>query len=90
MYLKFSLRHNPAKGKMVPDIVNISEAKKSDRRDVDNFHYPKDTIKLSQRYKYNMIEHQIVINIMRTKMLITTEFLNLQPKLSTSNDQKYW
>jgi len=29
---------------MVPDIVNISEAKKSDRRGVDNFHYPKDTI----------------------------------------------
>jgi hypothetical protein len=29
---------------MVPDIVNISEAKKNDRRGVDNFHYPKNTI----------------------------------------------
>ena len=34
---------------MVPDIVNISEAKKSDRRGVDNFHYPKDTIVVDDR-----------------------------------------
>ena len=34
---------------MVPDIVNISEAKKSDRRGVDNFRYPKDTIVVDDR-----------------------------------------
>jgi hypothetical protein len=34
---------------MVSDIVNISEAKKSDRRGVDNFHYPKDTIVVDDR-----------------------------------------
>jgi hypothetical protein len=34
---------------MVPDIVNISEAKKSDRRGVDGFHYPKDTIVVDDR-----------------------------------------
>ena len=34
---------------MVPDIVNISEAKKSDRRGVDNFHYEKDTIVVDDR-----------------------------------------
>ena len=34
---------------MLPDIVNISEAKKSDRRGVDNFHYPKDTIVVDDR-----------------------------------------
>lgn len=34
---------------MIPDIVNISEAKKSDRRGVDNFHYPKDTIVVDDR-----------------------------------------
>jgi hypothetical protein len=34
---------------MIPDIVNISEAKMSDRRGVDNFHYPKDTIVVDDR-----------------------------------------
>ena len=34
---------------MVPDIVNISEAKKSDRHGVDHFHYPKDTIVVDDR-----------------------------------------
>jgi hypothetical protein len=34
---------------MVPDIVNISDAKKSDRRGVDGFHYPKDTIVVDDR-----------------------------------------
>jgi hypothetical protein len=34
---------------MLPDIVNISEAKKSDRRGVDNFHYAKDTIVVDDR-----------------------------------------
>jgi hypothetical protein len=34
---------------MIPDIVNISEAKKSDRRGVDNFRYPKDTIVVDDR-----------------------------------------
>jgi len=34
---------------MVPDIVNISEAKMSDRRGVDNFRYPKDTIVVDDR-----------------------------------------
>ena len=34
---------------MVPDIINISEAKVSDRRGVDNFHYPKDTIVVDDR-----------------------------------------
>jgi len=33
---------------MVPDIINISEAKLSDRRGVDNFRYPKDTIVVSR------------------------------------------
>ena len=34
---------------MVPDIINISEAKVSDRRGVDNFHYSKDTIVVDDR-----------------------------------------
>jgi len=34
---------------LVPDIVNISDAKTSDRRGVDNFHYPKDTIVVDDR-----------------------------------------
>jgi len=29
---------------MIPDIINISEAKVSDRRGVDDFRYEKDTI----------------------------------------------
>jgi len=34
---------------MVPDIVNITEAKLSDRRGIDNFHYPQDTIVIDDR-----------------------------------------
>jgi hypothetical protein len=34
---------------LVPDLVNISDAKKSDRRGVDNFYYPKDTIIIDDR-----------------------------------------
>lgn len=34
---------------MIPDIVNISEAKISDRRNVDDFRYPKDTIIVDDR-----------------------------------------
>lgn len=34
---------------MMPDIVNISEAKVSDRRGVDNFRYEKDTIIVDDR-----------------------------------------
>ena len=34
---------------MIPDIVNISEAKVSDRRGVDNFRYAKDTIVVDDR-----------------------------------------
>jgi hypothetical protein len=36
-------------GYMVPDIINISKAKVSDRRGVDNFRYPKDTIIVDDR-----------------------------------------
>jgi len=34
---------------LLPDIINISEAKLSDRRGVDNFRYPKDTIVVDDR-----------------------------------------
>ena len=34
---------------MIPDIINISEAKVSDRRGVDNFRYAKDTIVVDDR-----------------------------------------
>lgn len=34
---------------MIPDIVNITEAKLSDRRGVDDFRYPKDTIIVDDR-----------------------------------------
>jgi IS4 transposase len=34
---------------MVPDIINISEAKVSDRRGVDDFRYPKETIVVDDR-----------------------------------------
>lgn len=34
---------------MIPDIINISEAKLSDRRGVDDFRYPKDTIIVDDR-----------------------------------------
>jgi len=36
-------------GFMVPDIINITEAKMSDRRGVDDFRYPKDTIIVDDR-----------------------------------------
>jgi len=36
-------------GYMVPDIINISQAKVSDRRGVDDFRYPKDTIIVDDR-----------------------------------------
>jgi len=36
-------------GYMVPDIINITEAKLSDRRGVDAFRYPKDTIIVDDR-----------------------------------------
>jgi hypothetical protein len=36
-------------GYMVPDIINITEAKVSDRRGVDDFRYPKDTIIVDDR-----------------------------------------
>jgi len=36
-------------GYMVPEIINISEAKLSDRRGVDDFRYPKDTIIVDDR-----------------------------------------
>lgn len=36
-------------GSMIPDIVNISEAKVSDRRGVDDFRYQKDTIIIDDR-----------------------------------------
>ncbi|GHV22634.1 hypothetical protein FACS189428_5000 [Clostridia bacterium] len=35
--------------RLVPEIVNITEAKVSDRRGVDNFHYPKETIVVDDR-----------------------------------------
>jgi hypothetical protein len=38
---------------MIPDIVNITEAKVSDRRGVDNFRYPKDTIIIDDRGYYD-------------------------------------
>lgn len=34
---------------MLPEIINITEAKLSDRRGVDDFHYPKDTIIVDDR-----------------------------------------
>jgi len=34
-----------------------------------------------QRYKFNIIEYQIVINTRDSKMLITNEFCNFQPKV---------
>ena len=34
---------------MIPDIINISNAKLSDRRDADDFRYPKDTIVVDDR-----------------------------------------
>jgi len=38
---------------MIPDIINISEAKISDRRGVDNFRYEKDTIIVDDRGYYD-------------------------------------
>lgn len=35
--------------KMIPEIINLTEAKISDRRGVDNFRYPKDTIVVDDR-----------------------------------------
>ncbi len=40
---------------MIPDIVNISEAKVSDRRGVDNFRYAKDTIVVDDRGYYDTL-----------------------------------
>ena len=38
---------------MIPDIINITEAKLSDRRGVDDFRYPKDTIVVDDRGYYD-------------------------------------
>lgn len=47
---------------MVPDIVNITQAKLSDRRGVDNFHYPKDTIVVDDRGYFDCMLFRTRIN----------------------------
>jgi len=47
---------------MIPDIVNISEAKISDRRGVDDFRYPKDTIIVDDRGYFDVKLFKIRIN----------------------------
>ena len=43
---------------LIPDIANISETKRSDRRGVDNFYYPKDTIVVDDRgyFDYKLLK----------------------------------
>ena len=47
---------------LLPDIINITEAKLSDRRGVDNFRYPKDTIIVDDRGYFDFKLFKLRIN----------------------------
>jgi len=60
----------------LPDIVNISEAKKSDRRGADNFRYPKDTIVVDDRgyfdcklFKIRIEDHNWFVTCLKDNIL---------------------
>lgn len=77
---------------LLPDIVNITEARKSDRRGVDDFRYPKDTIVVDDRGYFdfklfkNRIEDQ---NIFVTRMKSNTVYKSLgELELPEDKDQE--
>lgn len=64
---------------MIPDIVNISEAKVSDRRGVDDFRYPKDTIIVDDRgyfdtklFKIRLDDENDLVTRMKDNILYQT------------------
>jgi hypothetical protein len=66
---------------LLPDIVNITEARKSDRRGVDDFRYPKDTIVVDDRgyYDFKLFKNRINDeNIFVTRMKSNTVYDSLE------------
>lgn len=66
---------------LLPDIINISEAKLSDRRGVDDFRYPKDTIVVDDRgyYDFKLFVQRIEDdNIFVTRMKSNTLFESVE------------
>lgn len=66
---------------LLPDIINISEAKLSDRRGVDNFRYPKDTIVVDDRgyYDFKLFVQRIDdFNIFVTRMKTNTLYQSVE------------
>lgn len=62
---------------MLPEIINITEAKLSDRRGVDGFRYPKDTIVVDDRgyFDFSLFKRRIEDeNIFVTRMKSNTVF----------------
>jgi hypothetical protein len=66
---------------LLPDIINISEAKLSDRRGVDDFRYPKDTIVVDDRgyYDFKLFNQRIKdFNIFVTRMKTNTLYESIE------------
>lgn len=66
---------------LLPDIINITETRKSDRRGVDDFRYPKDTIVVDDRgyYDFKLFKNRINDeNIFVTRMKSNTVYDSLK------------
>lgn len=66
---------------LLPDIVNISEAKLSDRRGVDNFRYPKDTIVVDDRgyFDFKLFKTRIDDdNHLVTRIKVNTNYISIE------------
>ena len=73
---------------MLPELINITEAKVSDRRGVDEFRYPKDTIIVDDRGYYDFKLFALRIsdgNILVTRMKSNTVFESVE-KLDLPDD----
>ena len=57
-------------GYMVTEIINITKAKVSDRRGVDDFRYPKDTIVVDDRGYYDCKLFKICLTILRKRKIL--------------------
>jgi len=66
---------------LLPDIINISEAKLSDRRGVDDFRYPKDTIVVDDRGYFDFKLFKIRIddqNHLVTRIKSNTDYQSIE------------
>jgi len=66
---------------LLPDIINISEAKLSDRRGVDDFRYPKDTIVVDDRgyFDFKLFKSRIVDgNHLVTRIKSNTDYESIE------------